>query len=72
MIDHLPISEVAYNSLPQAVRDWIVQDLKWKREDIFSYHVKYGSPILVTVSNMQGKRKQLKFVDLGNGSWQKA
>lgn len=35
------LSEVGYNLLKQGVRNWIEQDLQWKREEIISYYIKY-------------------------------
>jgi hypothetical protein len=38
---HVPISEESYVNLPQGVRDWIEQELQWKKENIVSFHIKY-------------------------------
>lgn len=35
------LSEEEYNLLKQGVRNWIEQDLKWKREEIVSIHIEY-------------------------------
>lgn len=40
-LEHVPISELAYNRLNQGVKNWIEQDLKWKREDIMSVDIGY-------------------------------
>lgn len=36
-----PISEEAYESFPLGFKNWIEQDLKWKREDIASFYIRY-------------------------------
>jgi len=36
-----PISEEAYESFPLGFKTWIEKDLKWKREDIISFHIRY-------------------------------
>jgi hypothetical protein len=64
-----PISDIAFNSLPQAVKDWI-KEIEWKREEIISYHVQHTTPKVVTVFN--GKEKQTaQFVILSSGKWKK-
>jgi len=40
-LEHTPIHEGYYNYLKQGVKDWIEQDLGWKREDIMSVDIKY-------------------------------
>jgi hypothetical protein len=81
------ISELAFNTYPQGLKDWIIE-LGWKREDIISCHVeyemvetnasdekwkrwKYGNRVDVTVNNMQLKRHFARFIRLDNGQWQK-
>ena len=64
-----PVSEIAFNSLPQAVRDWIIE-LGWKREDITSVHVNYGNPLVVTINKGQ-ERQFCNFVKLDNGQLKK-
>lgn len=40
-LEHTPIRQETYDALKQGVRDWIEQDLKWKREDIVSIDIGY-------------------------------
>lgn len=63
------ISEIGFNTLPQSVKDWI-HDIGWKREDIISYHAKFGDLIEVTITGIKGKRFAL-FTKLDNGDWKK-
>jgi hypothetical protein len=70
-MDNTCISEIIFSTIPQSVKDWI-DEIGWKREDIFAYHVQYSNPIVVTVTDMQKKKKHLQFVRLGDGAWQKA
>jgi len=65
----MSISELGFQTLPQAVRDWI-HEINWKREDITSYHAKFGDLIEVAITGDKGKRFAL-FTKLDNGDWQK-
>jgi hypothetical protein len=64
------MEEVAFNTIPQEVRNWIEKDLKWKREDLDSFHALYSSPIVVTVAKGQEKHKQ-RFTRMNNSKWKK-
>ena len=64
------MEEIAFNTIPQEVRAWIEQDLKWTREDLTSFHALYSSPIAVTVTKGQEKQKQ-RFTRMNNSKWKK-
>lgn len=67
------ISEVAFKSLPQAVRTWI-KELGWEREDIYSYHVVHdypNKPKVVTLTNMQQEKQIAQFGLLVSGKWKR-
>lgn len=68
-----PISELAFNTLPQAVKSWI-KELGWKREDIFSVNIKHdypNTPKVVTVTNMQQEKQVAHFGLLVSGKWKR-
>jgi len=82
-----PISELAFNTFPQAVKDWI-QELGLKREDVNSVQVKYemiktnasdeewakwrhGNHVDVIIYKSQ-ERKEQRFIRLNDENWQKA
>lgn len=68
-----PISLTAFNSFPQAVKDWI-KELGWKREDIFSYHVQHdypNTPKVVTLMNMKQEKQVAYFGLLPSGKWKR-
>src|SRR2546429_8579204 len=69
---------------PQALRDWILQDLGWKAEDIREIEVeyfgldarywKYGSLVEVSVTRnnlIVFETRKRQFLCLPNGNWQK-
>jgi hypothetical protein len=71
-LEHIPISELVYNNLNQGVKNWIEQDLGWKREDIFSYWVKYeGVYADVIIKRDTQEKQRQRFIRLDNGDWQK-
>jgi hypothetical protein len=57
-LEHVSVSEVGYNLLKQGVRNWIEQDLGWKREDVFSVH--FQNEILRDGEVIDEKGKQWK------------
>ena len=67
------ISEIAYEPIPQAVKDWI-REIGWEREDVRSYHAKFPKKddnlIEVTVTGEKGKRFAL-FVEVDDNNWLK-
>ena len=80
------ISELAFNSLPQAVKDWIV-DIGLNREDVNGVQVKYetidtnasdeklakwkhGKHADVIIYKGQ-ERKEQRFIRLNDVDWQK-
>lgn len=67
------ILETAYETLPQAVKDWILE-IGWKREDVRTYHAKFPKKdddlIEVTVTSDKGKRFAL-FVEVDDNNWKK-
>jgi len=65
-----PISEVAFNLLPQAVKDWM-QEIGWKREDLAYYHVHHSMPKVVEIGNMQGEKHTASFAILKSGMWKR-
>jgi hypothetical protein len=65
-----PISEIAFKSFPQAVKDWI-KELGWKQDDLAYYHVQHSMPKVVEIANMQGENHTARFVILKSGMWKK-
>lgn len=65
----MEVSEVAFNSLPQAIRDWF-DKLGWKREDITFVHVRYTKPAIFTAMKDQEKH-YARLEVLADGKWAK-
>lgn len=62
-----PISEIAFNTLPQAIRDWIA-GREWKREDITSVHIQHGKPAVFTFA-VNGEKHITRLGILDDGRW---
>lgn len=67
------LSEISFNTLPQAIRDWI-HEIGWKRENVVSCLMKYPKKddnlIEVTVTGDKVKHFAL-FTELDDKNWKK-
>lgn len=62
------ISEIAFNTLPNAIRDWL-KSVGWEREDITSVHIQYSNPAIFTFTNNKQEKKVVSLRILSDGKW---